>query len=99
VLLVEQLYVWKNIKILDLSFNGSLLEGHMLLIACGIQQLHQLQKLCLSDNSVDSAAAIGLAEGVQNCPLLHTLDVSGNLIGSVGASVLVHSLKCRKLNM
>ena len=91
--LAEQFHSWPNIEDLGLSNNGDISDGHMLIISCGIQQLHLLQELYLSDNSIDDEAATALAEGIQSCPLLHTLDVSINLISSFGASVLAQSMK------
>ena len=93
--LAEQFHSWTSMKYLSLSDNG--LGSQMFLISGGIQQLVYLQGLCLSNNSIDNAAATALAEGIQRCSLLHTLIVSKNLIGSGGASVLAESMKCERI--
>ena len=82
---------------LDLSDNGVISVGHMFLISGGIYILYYLQELNLSDSSIDNAAATALAEQIQSCPLLHTIDVSKNLIGSDGAIALAQSIKCKKI--
>ena len=76
---------------LYLSDNGVISDVDMfLLISGGIQQLHLLQELHLSNNNIDNAAATSLAEGIQSCPLLRIVSVPKNLIGSDGANVLAH---------
>ena len=94
--LAEQFYLWNHMKVLNFSRNGVISDGHIVLIANGIQQLYFLQELYLSDCGMDNEAAIALAEGIQSCPLLHTLDVSSNRIGSDGACVLAQSMKCEE---
>ena len=59
--------------------------------------LHLLQVLHLSNNSIDNAAATSPVEGIHNCPLLHKVNVSKNLIGSDGASVLAQSMRCSEI--
>ena len=95
--LAEQFHSWTNMEELSLSDNGVISDGHMFLISGGIQQLHLLQELYLSDNSIDDAAATVLAEGIQHCPILHTLDVSTNRISSGGARSLAWSLKSEEI--
>ena len=96
--LAEQFHSWPNMEELDLSNNGVIYDGHMFLISGGIQQLHHLQELYLSNNSIDDAAATVLAEGIQSCPILHTLNVSRNHISSGGARSLAQSLKNDEIN-
>ena len=93
--LAEQFHSWTSMKYLSLSDNE--LGSQMSIISGGIQQLECLQKLYLSNNSIDNAAATALAEGIQRCSLLHTLIVSKSLIGSGGASVLAESMKCERI--
>ena len=95
--LAEQFHSWPSIEELGLSDNGVISDGHMFLISGGIQQLHLLQELHLSCNSIDDAAATALAIGIESCPLLHTLYVFRNLIGSCGASALAQSMKCEEI--
>ena len=91
--LAEQFHSWPNMEDLGLSNNGVISDSHMFLISGGIQQLHLLQELYLSNKSIDDAAATVLAEGIQHCPILHTLIVSRNRISSGGARSLARSLK------
>ena len=95
--LAEQFHSWPNMKDLGLSDNGVISDGHMFLISGGIQQLHLLQELYLSNNSIDDAAATVLAEGIQSCPILHTLYLSRNRISSDGARSLAQSLKSEEI--
>ena len=95
--LAEQFHLWPNMEDLDLSNNGVISDGHMFLISGGIQQLHLLQELHLSNNKIDNTGATALAEGIQSCPLLHTLDVCGNLNGSYGARFLALSMKSEEI--
>ena len=95
--LAEEFHSWPNMEDLCLSCNGGISDGHMFLISGGIQQLHLLQELYLSDNSIDDVAATVLAEGIQHCPILHTLDVSANRISSGGARSLAWSLKSEEI--
>ena len=96
--LAEQFHSWPNMEDLGLPNNGVISDGHMFLISGGIQQLHLLQQLNLSNNSIDDAAATALAEGIQHCPILHTLDVSTNHISSGGARSVAQSLKNEEIN-
>ena len=96
--LAEQFYSWTNMEVLDLTNNGVISDGYMFIISGGIQQLHLLQVLHLSNNSIDNTAATSLAEGIQNCPLLRIVNVSKNLIGSDGASVLAQSVKSLEID-
>ena len=95
--LAEEFQSWINMEDLNLSNNGVISDSDMFHISGGMQQLHLLQTLKLSYNSIDNAAAAALAEGIQSCPLLHTIHVSGNFIGSDGASVLAQSIKCSEI--
>ena len=95
--LAEEFHSWPNMKDLSLSYNGGISDGHMFLTSGGIQQLHLLQELHLSDNSIDDAAATVLAEGIQHCPILHTLYVSRNHISSGGARSQAWSLKSEEI--
>ena len=96
--LAEQFHSWPNVEALGLSDNGVIFDGHMFLISGGIQQLHLLQELYLSNNSIDDAAATVQAEGIQSCPILHTLYLSRNGISSNGARSLAQSLKNDEIN-
>ena len=95
--LAEQFHSWPNMKALGLSDNGILSDSHMSFISGRIQKLCVLQELCLSNNSIYNAAAKALAKGIQRCPLLHTLDVCENRIGSCGASFLAESMRSKKI--
>ena len=91
---------WKDLTILDLSSNLSIItmdDTAATLIARRLQFLTFLEQLYLSNNSINSSSAIALAEGLQCCPFLHTLDMSKNTIGSAGAEALAGGLKCKEM--
>ena len=104
--LAEQFHSWPNMRALGLSDNGVISDSHMYLISQQLNvmslisrqlNVHSLQQLFLSKNGIDDAAAEALAEGIQSCHFLHTLDVSENFIGSYGASVLAESMRSKKI--
>ena len=91
---------WKGLKVLVLSGNGMIVDGAAALIAGGLQEcLLHLERLYLSNNKIDCDSAKTLAEGIQNCSHLHTLDLSNNKIGSHGVTALTGGLKCELMQL
>ena len=92
--LAEQFHSWTNMEIHGLSNNGVISDGDMFVISGGLQQLNLLNNCIYLTTALIMQFATALAEGIQNCPLLHPIYVSKNLIGSYDASVLAQSMKC-----
>ena len=81
---------------LDLSDNGVISETILTAFIGGMKDYRFLRTLNLSNNNINSRAAISLAEGIRNCPSLYCLYLSKNNIGLNGvveiAKAFMHPL-------
>ena len=81
---------------LDLSDNGVISETILTAFIGGMKDYRFLRTLNLSNNNINSGAAISLAEGIRNCPSLNCLFLSKNNIGLNGvveiAKAFMHPL-------
>ena len=82
---------------LDLSDNGVISETILTAFIGGMKDYRFLRTLNLSNNNINSRAAISLAEGIRNCPSLYCLFLSKNNIGLNGvveiAKAFMHPLR------